>query len=182
LIFALVTTFRSTRRETGRESEDQRVRGVPGAPSGDIVRWVSIPYRVRLATVDDVAQLLQFWILAAENATRPDDDVSMVERLLARDPEALILAEAADDIIGSLISGWDGWRFHVYRLAVHPDWRGQGVGRRLLTEAETRCVAFGSRRIDAMVLNDNDLGGSFWRALGYHPQHEWRRWLKSVGE
>ena len=38
----------------------------------------------------------------------------------------------------------------------------------------------GSRRVDAMVLEDNALGQGAWRALGYVPQPQWRRWVKAL--
>ena len=79
-----------------------------------------------------------------------------------------------------MIAGWDGWRYHLYRLAVHPDYRRQGVATALLDWAEQRLVDLGASRIDAMVLDDNDLGQSIWAARGYHQQPEWSRWVKEV--
>jgi hypothetical protein len=31
-----------------------------------------------------------------------------------------------------------------------------------------------------MVLADNELGQSLWRATGYEPQENWRRWVKPL--
>jgi hypothetical protein len=33
-----------------------------------------------------------------------------------------------------------------------------------------------------MVLEGNDLGQAVWRASGYEPQDNWRRWVKPVGD
>ncbi len=68
----------------------------------------------------------------------------VLERLLERDPGALILAVENDQILGSLIEGWGGWRCHLYRFAVHPDRRRQGIGGSLLAAAEERFAGFGS--------------------------------------
>src|SRR5690349_14689626 len=67
------------------------------------------------------------WQEAAENGSRPPDTRQAVLALLSRDPEALIVAEHDGVLIGSVIAGWDGWRYHLYRLAVRPNWRRQGV-------------------------------------------------------
>ncbi|WP_406031535.1 GNAT family N-acetyltransferase [Nocardioides sp. NBC_00163] len=137
---------------------------------------------LRPAVTADVPSLLELWEVAAENDSRPTDSAVKVETLIARDPEACTVAVTEDGrVVGSLISGWDGWRAHLYRLAVHPDVRRQGLAHRLLDHAETRLVALGAGRIDAMVLEGNDLGQSLWKSSGYESQAEWRRWVRPVG-
>lgn len=137
---------------------------------------------LRAATPLDVPALMGLWEVAAENDARPTDSAEKIETLIARDPDACTVAATVDGrIVGSLISGWDGWRAHLYRLAVHPDVRRQGLARRLLAHAETRLVALGAGRIDAMVLEGNELGRSLWKSSGYRAQSEWRRWVRPVG-
>jgi ribosomal protein S18 acetylase RimI-like enzyme len=128
-----------------------------------------------------VPALLALWEVAAENNSRPADSAETVETLLVRDPDACIVAVVDGRVVGSLIAGWDGWRAHLYRLAVHPHARRRGIGRALLTEAATRLAALGATRIDAMVLEDNELGQTIWRASGYGVQEEWRRWARPLG-
>lgn len=134
----------------------------------------------RAATEADATEILALWEQAAENDARAADDRGAVMALLRRDPDALDLAVLDGRIVGSLISGWDGWRAHLYRLAVHPDARRRGIGRRLLARAHDRLSALGATRLDAMVLEGNALGQSVWAAEGYRPQEEWRRWVLPV--
>ena len=117
---------------------------------------------------------------AAENATRAPDTREAVTTLLGRDPDAVIMAEQDGELVGSVIAGWDGWRCHLYRLAVRPAWRRRGVGSALLRAAEDRFRAVGAARADAMVLDGNDLGQNLWRASGYRRQDDWRRWVKGL--
>lgn len=135
--------------------------------------------RIRAATPDDLDAVLAFWKAAAEG-TSISDDRTGVERLVARDPEALLLAERGGELVGTVIAGFDGWRCHLYRLAVHPERRRQGVGTALLAAAEERFVRLGGRRGDAMVLTRNETAHHAWRAAGYTPEEHWRRWVKPL--
>jgi ribosomal protein S18 acetylase RimI-like enzyme len=130
------------------------------------------------ATAGDVAELLALWAGAAENDARPADTAQAVLALIARDPDACLVARRSGRIVGSLIAGWDGWRAHLYRLAVHPAMRRQGIARALLEAGAARLTALGAPRLDAMVLEGNELGHALWRGSGYAPQAEWRRWVR----
>jgi ribosomal protein S18 acetylase RimI-like enzyme len=108
------------------------------------------------------------------------DSRAAVLALLERDAPALLVAESAEEVVGSIIAGWDGWCAHLYRLAVRPDHRRQGVGVALLTAAEARVQALGALRFDAMVLDGNEMGHWFWRVAGYRRQDDWGRWVKTA--
>ncbi len=62
---------------------------------------------IRCATSDDLDTVLAFWKVAAEG-TSISDDREGVERLVARDPEALVLAEYDGELVGTVIAGFDG--------------------------------------------------------------------------
>ncbi|WP_042393240.1 GNAT family N-acetyltransferase [Streptacidiphilus carbonis] len=133
--------------------------------------------QIRTATRADVVPLLEFWRSAAEGTSISDDEAG-VGRLIARDADAVLIAERDGRMVGTVIAGWDGWRCHLYRLAVDPGSRRQGIGGALLEAAEQRFTALGGRRGDAMVLERNELGQRAWRAAGYAPESQWRRWVK----
>jgi ribosomal protein S18 acetylase RimI-like enzyme len=134
--------------------------------------------RIRSATTDDIAAVLDLWARGAGESSIAND-ASQIERMLARDPEMLLLAEDDDGrIVGSVIAGYDGWRAHVYRMAVDPDVREGGVGRALVAAMEDRFRRLGAVRSDAIVLVDNELGRSFWTAVGYAPDPKSDRWVR----
>ncbi|MEU4559184.1 GNAT family N-acetyltransferase [Actinoplanes sp. NPDC023936] len=135
---------------------------------------------LRPAHVGELPRVLAFWQAAAENGSRPVDTLAAVEALVARDPSALIIADDGGEIVGTVIAGWDGWRCHLYRLAVAPWRRREGIGGRLIAAAEERFRELGGTRVDAMVLDDNATAHGIWAARGYRQQGEWSRWVKPL--
>jgi ribosomal protein S18 acetylase RimI-like enzyme len=56
---------------------------------------------------------------------------------------------------------------HVTDLVVHEAWRGRGVGRRLLEEAERLARAAGLRRLAIGVLEANEGAARLYRGFGF---------------
>lgn len=131
---------------------------------------------VRRARTQDLDGVVALW----QHHAGPSRSVSGLDearRLVARDPDALIVAvDEAGVVVGSLIVGWDGWRCHLYRLAVEATVRRAGVASALVAEASTRARALGARRLDAMVHRDNEGAIAFWEALGFELQDDDGRW------
>jgi ribosomal protein S18 acetylase RimI-like enzyme len=122
--------------------------------------------------------VVALWKEAGAAATVTDDPGS-VERLIAHDPEALIVAGLEGEIVASLIAGFDGWRAHLYRLAVHPRLRRRGVARALVTEAEIRLARRGAKRVNALVSGDAE-AVMFWEAVGYERDPHMRRHVRNL--
>ena len=121
---------------------------------------------IRVATLDDVPQVVDLWDRAA-GPTRRAGRIPEARQLLERDPEALVIAVEGDEIVGTLIVGWDGWRCHLYRLAVEPAFRRRGIARALVDAARARAAAVGAFRLDAMVRLDNAPAVALWEAAGF---------------
>jgi ribosomal protein S18 acetylase RimI-like enzyme len=134
---------------------------------------------IRAGRLDDAGRLLAFWSASAHGRS-VSDDLAGVTRLLRHDPESVLIAESDGAVVGTVIAGWDGWRCHIYRLAVSPDHRRQGIGRALLDAAERRFVELGGRRADAMVDDGNPGAHELYRAAGYTRDLSWSRWIRPL--
>ena len=134
---------------------------------------------MRRAAADEADAVVALW-QACDAIPSVTDDPGSVRALLARDPEALLLAEAGGELIGSVIAGWDGWRGNIYRLAVRPSHRRQGIAMALVREAEHRLAARGARRVSALVVEAEEHAVRFWRAAGYDLDARIARFVRTL--
>ena len=135
---------------------------------------------IRAATASDIDAVLAVWAEARSAAAQTPDDPAVVERLLERDPGALLVAEVGGEIVGVLIAGWDGWRGNVYRLAVLPPHRRQGIARQLVEAGHERLRAQGAHRVTALVGGEEGAAHRLWRALGYQRDEFVHRFVRNL--
>jgi ribosomal protein S18 acetylase RimI-like enzyme len=134
---------------------------------------------LRNGHLEDVEAALDLW-RRAEASPSSTESVEDLCGLLERDPEALIVAEAGGEIVGTLIVGWDGWRATFYRLAVDPAHRRNGLATALVRTGEERLGALGARRLNAIAESHKASAMAFWASVGYELQTSRSRFVKSL--
>jgi ribosomal protein S18 acetylase RimI-like enzyme len=158
-------------------------------------------WTIRTATLQDLDAVLALW-RAAEVHPATGSHREGLERLLASDAEALLVAElhapntSADSgagsdpgsssaapsipLVGSLIAVWDGWRGSFYRLAVHPEHRREGLATELVREGERRLTGHDAERLTAIVADEDPGAHEFWTAAGYECQAGRERFVREL--
>ncbi len=137
---------------------------------------------IRLCLPDESHRLLDFWSAATVQAT-VTDNAAGVEVLFVQQADAVLLALAGDRIVGCVIAIFDGWRGNIYRLAVAPELKRQGIATRLMAEAERRLRAQGAKRVAAVVDSQSMESVPFWEAMasqGWTASHPGVRYVKSL--
>ena len=135
---------------------------------------------IRAATAADIEAVLGVWAEARSAAAQTRDDPEAVQQLIDRDPGALLVAEAGGEVVGALIAGWDGWRGNVYRLAVLPSHRRQGIARQLVEAGHERLRRLGARRVTALVGGEEGAAHGLWRAVGYQRDEFVHRFVRNL--
>ncbi len=95
------------------------------------------------------------------------DSLVEIEKKISRDPDLFLVAESQNEIIGSVIGGYDGRRGLIYHLAVNATFRGQGIGSRLMDEVESRLRFKGCLKCYLLVTSDNLEVESYYRNRGW---------------
>ena len=81
--------------------------------------------------------------------------------------ELFLVAADEDEIVGSIMAGYDGHRGWLYAVAVSKDHQRRGIGTALVREAEARLEALGCHKINLQIRASNSAVEAFYRYLGY---------------
>ena len=116
----------------------------------------------------DYSQVITLWQNAGPGIhVRRSDEKQELAKKLQRDPDLFLVAEVNDQIIGSVLGGFDGRRGMVYHLAVNDAYRKKGLGLRLMNELEKRMREKGCIRSYLLVTRDNLEAIRFYENTGW---------------
>jgi len=76
-------------------------------------------------------------------------------------------------LVGIVLGTHDSRKGWINRLAVHPDYRRRGIGRRLVRACERALHRVGIEMFAALIEEDNESSAVFFRSLGYETTRLW---------
>ena len=135
---------------------------------------------IRPVRDDELAAVLRLWDAAGVTPPGVSDSIDGLTRLIRAPAALLLVATIGDQIAGSVIGGWDGWRGNIYRLAVAPEYRRRGIARRLVAEISRELFAKGAARLSALVEHEHQWAIGFWDSmsdLGYERDPKFARYI-----
>lgn len=124
--------------------------------------------------------MLALWETSRSAASVMPDTAEAVEALIGQPGSVLLLASEGDDLVGTLVVGWDGWRGNMYRLAVRSDMRRRGIGLALVEAGHDHLRSLGARRVTALVGVSEDSAAELWSAAGYSHDERIARFVKNL--
>ena len=117
--------------------------------------------------VDDYDPALELWRSVEGLEVAEGDDREGVAQFIARNPGLSRVAVDGTRVVGVVMCGHDGRRGHIYHLAVDPEYRRYGVGKRLVQECLDGLRQVGVVRAIILVADDNPGGAEFWTRAGW---------------
>ena len=129
------------------------------------------------ATEGEIEAILALWRSEGVPSSRTAD-AEALRGAIAHPTSAVLVARVDGTVVGSVIAAWDGWRGAMYRLAVAPEHRRQGLGTALVERGEHHLTTIGARRIAVLVIDDSADATAFWRSAGYERQPEISRFVR----
>jgi ribosomal protein S18 acetylase RimI-like enzyme len=86
---------------------------------------------------------------------------------MAFQPELFLVGLQGEQVVASVMAGYEGHRGWINYLAVDPDRRGRGLGRRIMDEAERRLRGMGCPKVNLQLRSSNREVIAFYEHLGY---------------
>lgn len=132
------------------------------------------PISIRLLTDADYDRVIEIWTQAGLSYRPLGRDARGHFQWELEQPTCLFLG-AEDDggelLVGVVLGTHDGRKGWINRLAVEPDYQGQGIAKALTLEAERRMHDLGILIITCLIEGGNETSARFFQSLGYvgHP-------------
>ena len=122
--------------------------------------------QIRTFSISDTDTVIQLWQDCG--LTRPWNDPALdIERKLKVGSDLFLVGIKDEQLIATLMGGYDGHRGWVNYLAVSPDYRGAGLGKLIMEEFEARLLKRGCPKINLQIRNGNQAVIDFYNAIGY---------------
>ena len=124
---------------------------------------------VRIYSAADQQAVIDLWDRC--DLLRPwNNPVKDIARKRRANSEWLLVAVIRNQVVGSIMIGYEGHRGWINYLGVDPSLRRQGVGRRLMEHAEEILRKAGCPKINLQVRSANKQATDFYAGLGYLPE------------
>jgi ribosomal protein S18 acetylase RimI-like enzyme len=99
--------------------------------------------------------------------TPQNDPVEDIQKKLDFQPELLFVALFNENVIGSVMVGYEGHRGWLNYLAVLPDFQKRGYGRKLMEKATQELKRLGCLKVNLQVRRTNVSAVEFYKHLGF---------------
>ena len=131
--------------------------------------------RIREFLIEDYDRVMELWAEGGLPLKLQGRDIRENIARQVKMPNVLFLVAAEREggrVIGTVMATHDGRKGWINRLAVDAALRKQGLGARLVREAERRLEALGMDILACLIEDDNAVSMAVFEKLGYkkHPE------------
>jgi ribosomal protein S18 acetylase RimI-like enzyme len=121
---------------------------------------------IRSYQTRDEAGVIELWLQC--NLVVPQNNPERdIRRKLRVNPEWFLVGVLGGHVVATCMAGYEGHRGWINYLAVSPHHRRQGIGRRIMEEAEKKLSAAGCPKINLQVRETNRAVIQFYERIGY---------------
>lgn len=124
--------------------------------------------KIRVMNIEDYDGIYDLWInTPGMGLNTTDDSREGIDKYLKRNPTSSFVAEDDGKIVGVIMSGHDGRRGYIHHTAVLPDYRNQGIAKKLVDNAMNALDKEGINKVGLVAFERNEIGNGFWENIGF---------------
>ena len=121
---------------------------------------------IREFQTQDTDQVVSLW-QACELTVPWNDPVKDIARKAQVFPELFLVGVVEENVVASIMGGYDGHRGWINYLAVKPQMRGRHYGERLVQAVEARLLKLGCPKINLQIRASNTGVIRFYQQQGF---------------
>lgn len=127
---------------------------------------------IRPMKIEDYDEIFAMWQITTKRALSDADSRENIEFYLKRNPGMSQVALVDGKIVGTVLCGHDGRRGFIHHMAVAEEYRRHNIAKRMALTALEALVNDGIRKTHIFCYTNNNLGQSFWTALGWQKRDD----------
>jgi ribosomal protein S18 acetylase RimI-like enzyme len=112
-------------------------------------------------------QVIDLWKTVFGYEAEHNSPEVVIEMKIKNKDGLFFVAEKNQYIIATVMAGYDGHRGWIYSIAVHPDYRKQGIGSDLLTFIQGKLTSLGCLKVNLQIMEGNEAVQKFYKANGF---------------
>ena len=125
-------------------------------------------YKIITMSINDYNEIINLWKnTEGVGINDYDDSKKRIKIFLEKNSKLCFVVKDNNKIIGTIMGSNDGRRGLIYHLMIKPEYRKNGIGKKLLEKVEKNLKKDGIKRIYLVTLRKNKIGNKFWENNGY---------------
>ena len=121
---------------------------------------------IRIMDVSDIPASIELWKNIKGLAIRGSDNISDLSEHVNMNFRHNFVATSGNQLVGTVLGGFDGRRGYIYHLAVHEDFRRKNTGKELMERCFQSFREINVTKCHMMVLKDNIGAQEFYAKIG----------------
>lgn len=116
---------------------------------------------------EDREHVVALWQAAFSGDPPRNEPNGVIDRKLLVEDGLFFVAVGGEEVVGTVLAGFDGVRGWVYHLSVLPEFRRRGLAGQLMDHAEAQLRSRGCSKLNLQVRTSNAGVVAFYESRGY---------------
>lgn len=126
--------------------------------------------KIREYQYSDEQQVIDLWF-ACKLVVPWNNPILDIERKLKVNPELFLVGEINNQVIASVMGGYEGHRGWINYLAVLPEFQRKGYAKEIMSVVEKKLKYIGCPKINLQIRSNNESVIKFYESIGYFDEH-----------